>query len=90
MLKPTAFANAVTVVWAAAYLICFILTLVAPELVFGVVRSWAHSINIDAVKSTEPINIGSSLFGAVTFGAYVWVVTYAAATLYNRFAKNGR
>ncbi len=88
MLKPIAFANAFTTVWAVAYLLCFVATLVAPDLVFGIIRTWAHSMSIDALRSNEPVNIASSLFGAITFGAYIWIVTFAGASVYNRYAKS--
>lgn len=87
MLKPKALANAITTVFATAYIICGIIAFVAPDLLFSVVGSWAHAINLDAVKATTPMSIGTFVFGVVTFGAYIWVFAYISASLYNKFAK---
>ena len=87
MLKPQAFANAITTVFIVAYVICGIIAFVAPDLVFSVAGSWFHAINLEAVKATTPMSIGTFLFGVVSFAAYIWVFTFAAASLYNKFAK---
>ncbi len=87
MLKPKAFANAVTSVFVAAFVICGILAYLAPDLVFGIAGSWSHSINLEVVRSATPMSLGTFIFGVVTFGAYVWVATFASASLYNKFTK---
>ncbi len=87
MLKTQAFANAATTVFVVAYVICGIVSFVAPELFFNVASSWFHAISLDSVKATTPMSIGTFLFGVVTFAAYVWILTYSGARLYNKFAK---
>lgn len=87
MLKPKAFANASTTVFVVAYVICGIIAFVAPDLLFSVANSWFHAINLDVVKAATPMGIGTFIFGVVTFGAYIWVLTFAGASLYNKFAK---
>lgn len=87
MLKPKAFANAITSVFVVAFVICGIATFIAPDLVFGIAGSWAHSINLEAVRSTTPMTLGSFVLGVITFGIYIWVVTFASASLYNKWAK---
>jgi len=87
MLKPQALANAATTVGVVAFVICGIATFIAPDLVFGIAGSWAHSINLEAVRSTTPMSLGSFILGVITFGIYIWVITFAGASLYNKWAK---
>lgn len=87
MLKPIAFANAFTLVGLAVYVVCRALSLVASDLLFSIGTSWFHTLNIDALRATSPFDIGVFLFGAVTFGIFVWIVAYAGAALYNTLAK---
>ena len=87
MLKAQAFANAVTTVFVVAYVICGIIAFVAPDLLFNVANSWFHAINLDVVKATTPMELGTFVFGVVTFSVYIWVLTFAGASLYNKFAK---
>ena len=87
MLKPQALANAVTLVFVVAYVICGIVAFVAPDFLFSIANSWFHAIDLAAVKATTPMEFGTFVFGIVTFGAYIWILTYAAASLYNKFAK---
>lgn len=87
MLKPTAFANAFTVVGLGVYVVCRALSLVASDLLFSIGTSWFHTFNMDASRATAPFDIGVFLFGAVTFGIFVWVMAYAGAALYNTLAK---
>lgn len=87
MLKPMAFANAFAVVGLAVYIICRVLSLVASDLLFSIGTSWFHTLNMNALRATSPFDIGVFLFGAVTFGVFVWVTAYAGAALYNTLAK---
>lgn len=87
MLKPQAFANAITSVFFVAYIACALIALIAPDLYFGILSNMFHSFNLEAVKATTPMSIGTFLFGVVTFAAYVWILTYSGVRLYNKFAK---
>lgn len=87
MLKPKAFANAITTIFIVAYVICGILVFVAPDLVFSIAGSWFHAINLEVVRATTPMGLGTFVFGVVTFAAYVWGLTYAGVSLYNKWAK---
>ncbi len=87
MIKPQALASAITTVFVVAYIICGIVAFVAPDFLFGVANSWFHAIDLAAVKATAPMGFGTFVFGIVTFGTYIWILTYAAASLYNKFAK---
>lgn len=87
MTKPVALANSVTIVWVIAYVLCAIIAFIAPNMYFGVLGTWGHSLNIDMIKSTTPMSLQSTFIGTVTFGIYIWIVTFAIAKLYNRFTK---
>ena len=87
MLKPMAFANAFTVVGLGVYVVCRILSLVASDLLFSIGTSWFHTFNMDALRTTTSMDIGTFLFGAVTFGIFVWITAYSGAALYNTLAK---
>ena len=87
MLKPKAFANAITTVFLVAYIACALIAFIAPDLYFGILSNMFHSFNLEAVKATTPMSLVSVVLGIVMFSAYVWVFTFASASLYNKFAK---
>ena len=87
MLKPTAIANAITLVFFVAYIACALIAFIAPDLYFGILSNMFHSFNLEAVKATTPMSLGATVLGVVTFSAYVWVFTFASASLYNKFVK---
>lgn len=87
MLKPIVFANAFTTIWVVAYVICLVFSALTPELIHNISKSWIHTLNLEAVQVTGSLDLGSSIFGAVTFGVFVWVISYAGAALYNRWSK---
>lgn len=89
MLKPMVFANAFTVVTLGLYVVCRMATLVAPDFMFGIARSWFHTFSLDSLRSNVPMDWGTFIFGGVTLAVLTWVTTYAGAYLYNRFAKSG-
>lgn len=87
MLKPKAFANAITFVFFVAYIACALIAFIAPDLYFGILSNMFHSFNLEAVNATTPISLGATVLGIITFSAYVWVFTFASVSLYNKFAK---
>ncbi len=89
MLNAKAFANATTAVMAVWIIACALLAYVAPDLLFTVAESWAHSMNLEALRSTVTPNLGSLLLGFVTAVGLTWVTTYATIALYNKWAKKG-
>ncbi len=86
MVKASSLANAITLVATTAYLFCGILTYIAPDLFWSFANSWFHAVNLEAVKSAEPMPAGSFIFGIVSFAAYVWVVAFSSGSLYSRFS----
>lgn len=87
MLNAQAFANASTTVVLGLYVVCRVTSLIAPDFLFSISRSWFHTLSIDSLKGTVSMNMGTFLFGAITLAVLVWVTTYATATLYNKWAK---
>ncbi len=87
MLNSKAFANAVTVVTLAVYVLCRVLSLVAPKFLFRIGESWFHTFDLSATQSTAPMNAGTFVFGGTALAILTWATTYAAIELYNKFAK---
>lgn len=87
MFKPTTLANSVATVWGAAYALCGIAAMVLPDLYFGVLNNWFHSINLELIKSTMPLALPTFIVGLLTFVAYIWVITFATASVYNAWSK---
>lgn len=87
MLKPIAFANAFTVVGIGLYIGCRVLSLIAPQLLFTVGKSWFHTFTLEVQKGVIPMEPGTFLLGGITFGALTWITAYSGAYFYNRFAK---
>lgn len=87
MLKPYAFANAFTVVTLGLYVVCRAATLVVPDFMFSMARSWFHSFSLDSLRGDAAMDFGTFLFGGVTLAILTWVTMYAGAYLYNRLAK---
>lgn len=87
MTQPITLAHSVTTVWTAAYALCGVAAMVAPDLYFGILNNWFHSINLELIRSTTPLTLTSFFSGLVTFAMYVWVITFATAAVYNAWSK---
>lgn len=87
MLKPVAFANAVTAVTVVFYVVCLLLSIAAPDVLFGIAKSWMHTVNLDSVRTTAALSLDTFLLGLVSLSLITWVTTYATILLYNRWSK---
>lgn len=87
MVKPIALANASTVVALVIYVVCRVVSLIAPDFLFNIAQSWFHTFSTESVANVAPMNIGTFIFGAITLSVLVWAAAYAGATLYNKLAK---
>lgn len=85
-MKTIALANSVATAFGLFYVGCLVLTLIAPDLVFNIARGWFHNFNLDVVKPTGGLDIGSSFLGLVSYIVTIWVVTYLSATFYNNWS----
>ena len=87
MSKPIILANSAAAVWGTAYALCGIAAMLFPDLYFGILNNWFHSINLELIKNTSPFLFTSFIAGLVTFSVYVWVITFATAIVYNILSK---
>ena len=87
MIKPVAFANAFTIVGAGLYVICRLLSLIVPDLLFALGKSWFHTFSLESIRQTVSWDTGTFLLGGVSTGVLVWILFYSGAYLYNRMAK---
>lgn len=87
MKKPVVLANAVTLALLVFYFACVILSFIAPDFLLSIGQSWVHTLNLEAARATNQMTLTGVIFGAITFGASVWVVVYLAAFLYNKLDK---
>lgn len=88
MLNAKAFANALTLVTAAFYVVCAALSYIAPDLIFSIARSWMHTVNMEGIRAEFIPDMGTLLFGVISISVVTWVSTYAAIALYNKWAKD--
>jgi len=88
MLKATSMAAAVTIVATSAFILCGLLSYLAPDLFWSVTGSWLHALSIESIRATEPMAFSTFISGIICFAAYIWVITFAATSLYNRFARS--
>lgn len=87
MLNAKAFAHAATLVTAAFYIVCWLISALDPNFVFEIAKSWFHSVSLEILKSAKPMSLESGFIGLVTISVLTWVTTYATIWLYNKWAK---
>lgn len=87
IINAKAFANASTVVTVVLYVICRIASLIAPDFLFIIARSWFHTLSLDTLKGVTSLDLGTFLLGGLSLAVLVWVSTYVTIELYNRLAK---
>lgn len=87
MLNAKAFAHATTVVSLVVYIVCRIISLIVPDFLFRIARSWFHTFSLDSSQGVTPMDMGTFLFGGISLAILVWVTTYATIILYNKWAK---
>lgn len=87
MLKAVAFANAFTAVSVGLYVLCRALSIIAPDFLFSVGRSWFHTFSMDSLRVVAPLDLGTFLAGGISLSILTWVATFSGATLYNKLAR---
>lgn len=83
MHRPVALANAATIVVVALSLICWLFVTVLPDFSFWIANSWFHMINLDVVRASQPVDIGTAILGAISLGIVTWIALYAFSQIYN-------
>lgn len=86
MHNPKATANALAVVGGGLYILCAIWTLISRASYLGMMSTWAHSLDMNALPQKAP-DFGTLVIGFVTFTLFAWVTGYAFAVCYNYFAQ---
>ena len=86
MVKPIALANAAATVVALGYILCRLAAVVAPGALFEVGQSWLHTVNLEPLRATRPMSMGTFVLGLVTSVTVAWLATGATAALYRRWA----
>jgi hypothetical protein len=84
-LAVVSLASAAAIVAGVAYIVCLVISLVAPDLLLGIFQTWAHSISVTSLQMTPTFQAGPALLGLVTFSGFVWLTTAGTAALYNTF-----
>lgn len=87
MLNAKAFANAAATIMAVWVIGCALFSYLMPDLLFSVAQSWMHTINLEIVKTTPALDLGSLILGLVTATGLTWVTMYGTIILYNRWSK---
>lgn len=87
MLNAKAFANAATAVTAVFYVLCFVISYIAPDVVVGIANSWMHTLSLESLKTSATVSIATALYGLLTISFITWVSAYAVIVLYNRWSR---
>ena len=88
MIKSTVLANASATVVGAGYVICRLVSVVAPNILSNIGQSWFHTVNLESVRTTSSMPMSTFILGLISSIVVTWVAAYATAELYNRWAKN--
>ncbi len=74
-------ANAATVVGESLYVLCRLVSVVAPDLLVWLFQPWFHGLTLDTFR--PEFRPDEFALGFVTFGVFVWLVVFATGLLYN-------
>lgn len=85
MIKSNILAHAAATVAGAGYIICRLISAVAPNVLFSIGQSWFHTVNLESVRVTSSMPTGMFILGLVSSIAVTWIAAYAIAELYNRW-----
>jgi len=81
----TPLANAITAVAIVAYVLCRIVSLIFPDALAAVARSWFHGLAVGTAPRPG-FDTGEFVLGLVSFAVVTWLISAAAAWLYNALA----
>jgi hypothetical protein len=82
-LAVVSLASAAAIAAAAGYVVCLVISLVAPDLLLAIFQTWAHSISVAPLQTAPTFQPGPALLGLVTFSGFVWLTAAATTWLYN-------
>lgn len=87
MVNSKVLANSVGTVTGVVFVVCRLIAAIAPNFLFNIGQSWFHTVNLEADKVGASMTVGMFVLGLVSSVVVAWVVAYAIAELYNRWAK---
>lgn len=79
-------ANAMGTTIAIVFVVCRLLVILAPDLMFSIAQSWFHGVELTKSASAN-VDPGSFLLGLVSSVASVWLIGYLFAVLHNRIVE---
>ena len=85
-LETIPLANSVTAAALFVYALCRVISIVAPDVLAAVARSWFHGLAV----GTAPwpgFDFGEFTLGFFTLGIFAWVFTAATARLYEQWVR---
>lgn len=83
---PRATANALALTAGLWYVVCVLWVLVSRGSYMGVMSTWFHGVDFNALPTTMP-SVSSLTVGLISFTGFAWISGYIFALAYNRFAK---
>lgn len=87
-LEPVPLANAAAAVAAAGYLLCALVSILAPELLITFFRPWFHGFALEALRPAGAwFQLSDFVSGLITFTATTWLALAAFAWLYNAWVR---
>jgi len=89
MLDEKAFALSAVAVAVGWYLLCVVIVLVSPNLLFDLFGFIFHGVNIEPLKRADPVNLSlqGTILGLALWTAATWATFYVGAVLYNQFRR---
>ncbi|OGG15366.1 hypothetical protein A3D77_07540 [Candidatus Gottesmanbacteria bacterium RIFCSPHIGHO2_02_FULL_39_11] len=81
-------AHSLAIMAGAYYIVCASLIYIAPDLYKSIAISWAHGADLSQIWRGSPPEIGTMLWGLVTFTVSAWITGYIFAFIYNHLLKN--
>ena len=80
---PLATGIGLAVTFAFLNLLCAIAVAIAPDATFNLFSSFAHGLDLNAVRSTAPLSIGRVLSGVICLGVIGLISGLVFAWAYN-------
>lgn len=83
-IKEMALANALGLVGALYYIVCYLVASFAPDIYKAIAVTWFHMMDISSLWKSAPDGL---VIGIVSFTIVSWVTGWLIAWTYNRFTK---
>ena len=87
MVNSMASANALATVVGVGYILCRLIAVVAPDLLFKVGQSWFHTVDFRPLRTTGSMPTGMCFLGLVSSVVASWAAAFATVALYRRWTE---